>query len=197
MTEEDGMGYRLPLKFPVELRVPKRFDPDDLSTWPHVEGRLEWVGGRLLFMPPCGGTQSTTTMNLAGLIRSWTREHPAFIGGTADSGIALGDDRRGADVAVWRKKERGPLKGFARVPPLLAVEVEGEDEAEQARALRKKTRWYLKHGTKIVWLVLPSRREVIVITSRGEDRHRPGETIPEHPELPGLRIPVDEVFFGL
>ena len=197
-TDTFMMDYRrLPLKFPVELQVPEGFDPDDLSTWPRYAGRLEWVGGRLLFMPPCGGTQSKTVVNLARLIGPWTRKHRAFVDGTAEVGIRLGGDSRGADFAIWRKKKRGSLRGFARVPPLLAVEVEGEEEAEQARALRKKTRWYLEHGTKIVWLVFPSRREIVVITTRGEGRYGPGEMTPEHAELPGLRIPVSEVFFGL
>lgn len=194
---EDGTGYRLPLKFPVELRLPPRFDPDDLSTWPHVDGRLEWVGGRLLFMPPCGGTLSCVVLNLARLIGNWMHVRPEFSGGTNEAGIRLGEDTRAADVAVWRTRERGPMKGFAHVAPLLAVEVEGEEEAEQERALRQKTRWYLKHGTKAVWLVLPSRREIIVITAHGKSRFVPGQMTPEHAELPGLRVPVDEVFFGL
>lgn len=148
-------------------------------------------------MPPCGGTQAKVVVNVCRLLGAWTREHPQFVDGTDEVGIKLGEDRRGADYAIWRKKERGRLRGFARVPPLLAVEVEGEEEPDQARALRIKTRWYLKHGTKIVWLVLSSRREIIAITAHGEERCKPGELTPEHAELPGLRIPVDELFFGL
>jgi Uma2 family endonuclease len=109
--------------------------------------------------------------------------------------MKLGGDRRGADVGIWRRPEDGPPRGFYDVAPVLAVEVEGRFEDEPA--LRDKTRWYFEHGTRIVWLVLPSRREIIVITPRGESRHGPGDMTPEHAELPGLRIPVDEVFHGL
>jgi len=193
----DGERYRLPLKLPMELRVPKGFDPDDLSTWPHVDGRVEWVGGRLLFMPPCGATQSRVVLNLAGLVWKWLEEHPEFTGGTNEVGIKLGDDRRGADVAVWRAQKRPLPKGFRRVPPLLAIEVEGKEMPEREPALRKKARWYLKHGTKIVWLVLQSKRELVVITKGGLSRHGSGEMTPEHPEVPGLREPVDRLFAGL
>lgn len=192
----EDLGVPLPLKFPVELRLPEGFDPDEPKTWPKVHGRLEYVGGRLLFMPPCGGTQSKVVLNLARLIGNWAHARPDFIGGTNEAGMRLGTDTRGVDVGVWRTKGRGSLKGFAHVAPVLAVEVEGEEEAERERPLRKKARWYFVHGTKVVWLVLPSRREIIVLTARGESRHRPGEMTPEHTALPGLRVAVDEVFYS-
>jgi len=41
----------------VELDPPLGFDPARLEAWPAVEGRLRWVEGRLLYMPPCGDRQ--------------------------------------------------------------------------------------------------------------------------------------------
>lgn len=192
----EELGFPLPLKFPVELRLPTGFDPDEPKTWPRVHGRLEYVGGRLLFMPPCGGSQGTFVLNLGRLIGTWVRANPDYVGGSNEVGMKLGDDRRGADVAVWRTRDRSSLKGFAPGAPLLAVEVEGEEEGDGERALREKARWYLEHGTQIVWLALQSRREIIVITASGESRHKSGELIPEHTELPGLRVSVDEVFYS-
>ena len=52
------------VRFPVELTPPEGFDPARLETWPRVEGRLEWVEGRLLYMPPCGGLQYFTVGDL-------------------------------------------------------------------------------------------------------------------------------------
>ncbi|HYV45001.1 MAG TPA: Uma2 family endonuclease [Myxococcaceae bacterium] len=196
-TDADMDYQRLPLKLPVELRVPRGFDPDDLSTWPQVDGRLEWVGGRLLFMPPCGARQSCVALNLAAMVRNWLETHPEFTGGTNEAGIRLGGDRRGADVAVWRFQKRPLPKGFMRVPPVLAIEVEGKEKPEREPALRAKARWYLKHDTKIVWLVLPSKREVVVVTKRGVSRYGSGEMTPEHPELPDLRESVDRLFAGI
>ena len=38
--------------FPVELEPPEGFRPEEPASWPRIDGRLEWVGGRLLYMPP-------------------------------------------------------------------------------------------------------------------------------------------------
>lgn len=108
--------------------------------------------------------------------------------------MKLGGDARGADVAIWRSRDVDPKHAWARTAPLLAAEVEGKEDADQERALRLKARWYLDHGAKIVWLVLTSRREIIAITASGESRHGTGDTTPEHPELPGLRVSVGKVF---
>src|SRR5438128_9527336 len=36
------------------LGPPEGFRPEEPASWPRIDGRLEWVGGRLLYMPPCG-----------------------------------------------------------------------------------------------------------------------------------------------
>ena len=82
--------------------------------------------------------------------------------------------------------------GFRRKPPVLAVEVAGQDE--DAATLREKARWYLTQEVPVVWIVLPGEREVIVVTSTGETRHAIGERLPVRQELPGLRPQVADFF---
>jgi len=79
-----------------------------------------------------------------------------------------------------------------RVPPLLAAEVAGRDEGEEA--LREKARWYLDMGVLVAWILLPKKREVLVVTRAGESRHRMGERLPSDPRLPDLAPAVDELF---
>lgn len=180
-------------RFPMELEPPPDFDPDDLGTWPDIDGRLEYVDGRLLYMPPCADLQSATVSDVTGCLHVWRRDHPEFASGTNEAGLALGKDKRGADAIVWRKADpRVHSVGFVREPPILAVEVSGRDEDEAT--LRKKARWYLKHDVRVVWLLLVETREVIVVTRSGESRHRIGERLPEHADLPGLAPLVDELF---
>src|SRR5437762_11093721 len=88
------------VRFPVELTPPDGFDPARLETWPQVEGRLEWVGGRLLYMPPCGVMQAGTVADLVFALVSWARQHPEFFVGTNEPGMRLGDATRAADAAV-------------------------------------------------------------------------------------------------
>jgi Uma2 family endonuclease len=189
----DEAELKLPLKFPVELRKPERFDADDLSTWPRIAGRLEYLEGKLLYMPPCGDEQGRTAADAAFLLRAWSKTHVEFVVLTNEAGMKLGAETRGADGAVWLRASLGQARrAFARVPPVLAVEVEGEDEGEES--LRKKARWYLDHGVAVVWLVMTSTREVLVVSAKGDSRHKLGDTLPEASALPGLHPKVDEFF---
>ena len=82
-----------------------------------------------------------------------------------------------------------------RVAAVLAVEVAGEDEDEPV--LRDKAAWYLGAGVQVVWLVLPERREVVVIMAGGDQRWRLGDTLPFDAALPDLTPRVDEFFVQL
>jgi Uma2 family endonuclease len=189
---EDTVTVPRSVRFPVELVPPDGFDPARLETWPRVEGRLEWVGGRLLYMPPCGREQAGTVSDSNFALSLWGRTHPEFFVGTNEAGMRLGGDSRGADVGVWRRQP-GPLGGgFWREPPLLAVEVAGCDDTLEA--LREKAAWYLAHGVPVVWIVLPDEREVVVVSAAGETRHRMGERLPPHSDLPDLTPDVAELF---
>ncbi|TMB45749.1 MAG: Uma2 family endonuclease [Deltaproteobacteria bacterium] len=191
--DEETIPVPATVKFPVELMPPPGFDPPRLETWPRVEGRLEWVEGRLLYMPPCGDRQQDTVADVVITLGNWVRSHPEFVVGTNEAGMFLGEDGRGADAAIWRRADVGPYQGgFRRVPPLLAVEVAGRYERE--RQLREKARWYLEASVPVVWIVLPKKREVLIVTAAGDTRHRRGERLPGDPRLPGLAPMVDELF---
>lgn len=193
LDEETTIAVPRAVKFPVELEPPEGFDPAEPATWPRVEGRLEWVGGRLLYMPPCGDLQQYTVTEVVFVLVTWAHAHPDFLVGTNEAGMRLGEDTRGADAAVFRRAEVGPPHGgWQRVRPVLAVEVTGRDEREAP--LREKAAWYLAAGVEVVWLVLSESREVVVITRGGEQRLRRGEVVPAPPSLPGLAPAVDDFF---
>ena len=181
------------VRFPVELTPPEGFDPPRVETWPRVNGRLEWVAGRLLYMPPCGGRQTETVADVVYALGTWARAHPDFVVGTGEAGLHAGDDVRGADAAIWRRVDVRPVTGgFRTVPPLLAVEVAGRDERE--RELRDKAGWYFAAGVPMVWIVLPEDREVVVLTPEGARRYNAGERLPPDPRLPELAPAVEEFF---
>lgn len=193
MLDDDAVVLRRTgVRFPIELR-PAGFQPEEPRTWPEVEGRLEWVEGRLLYMPPCADTQQEVAVDVVFVLRTWSEKHPEFVVGGNEAGMKLGNDIRAADAAVWRGAETGPAVGRLRhVPPVLVVEVVGQDEDEAA--LREKARWYLQHGVQIVWLVLPEPRQVVVLHSNAESRHSSGEKLPPEEQLPGLTVNVDQFF---
>lgn len=183
-------------RFPIELEPPEGFDPERLDTWPRVEGRLEYVGGRLLFMPPCGDVQQDTVTDLIIILGSWVRSHADFVLGTNEAGMRLRGATRAADAAIWRKVDaRNRTGGLRLAPPLLVAEVAGRYEAEEQ--LREKAAWYLGAGVQVVWLVLPQSREVVALTAQEECRLGAGQDLPEHPAVPDLRPRVDEFFIQI
>ena len=190
--DEETIPVPRSVRFPVELVPPASFDPVRIQTWPRVAGRVEWVGGRLLYMPPCARLQRVTVADLVTALGTWCRGHAEFEVGTNEAGMALAGAVRAADAAVWRREELGADRGLAHVPPVLAAEVAGRDEQEPE--LREKAHWYLGAGVAVVWCLLPEQREVLVITRAGESRHRERERLPPDPELPDLAPLVDDLF---
>jgi Uma2 family endonuclease len=182
------------LRFPLVLDRPQGFVVAEKSTWPAVNGRLEFFGGRLWFMPPCGEEQQYVSVSITSLLLSWARTtNGRFRVGGNEAGMLLGGEVRGADAAVFERTGESVSQTFARRPPVLAVEVAGRDESEPD--LRDKARWYLRHGVKLVWLVLPARREVLVLQKGARARRlRGADVLPESPWLPGLRVRVRDCF---
>ncbi len=129
------------------------------------------------------------------IVLRWQDDHRGFKVATNEAGIRLAGASRGADAAVFRREDLGDYTGgFRCVPPVLAVEVAGQDERELQ--LREKAGWYLAVGVAAVWLVLPDTREVIVMTAAGESRHRTGR-LPPHDALPDLAPAVADFFLQL
>lgn len=192
LDDDAVMLRRTGVRFPIELR-PVGLSADEPSTWPAAEGRLEYVEGRLLYMPPCADVQQDVAVDVVHVLRTWSDGHPSFVVGGNEAGMKLGTDIRAADAAVWLRSAVGPSVGRLRhSPPVLAVEVAGQDEDEAV--LREKASWYLRHGVRVVWLVLPESREVLVVRSGGESRHGSTDELPSEPELPELAPRVARFF---
>lgn len=182
------------LQFPLELPRPTGFSVKRPETWPTVSGRLEFVRGRLWYMPPCGEEQQYVAMSVGASLLQWARMTGArFRVGGNEAGMLLGGEARAADAAVWPHTGHVVGTEFQRSPPILAVEVAGQDEQEAA--LREKATWYFAHGVKLVWLVLPRTREVVVLTKGGRTRRvKNGDAIPATPLLPGLSMRARDCF---
>jgi len=182
---------RIAVRLPLQLPEPDGFVVERPETWPQVTGRLEYVGRRLDYMPPCGEVQQRSAADVITELNVWRRQHPDFVVGGNEAGMLLGGEVRAADAAVWRSLERA-AQGFARTPPVLAVEVAGADEPLEL--LREKARWYLDHGVETVWLIAPQTRAVEVVTAAGVSLIESEGQMPEPASLPGLRPLVADFF---
>jgi Uma2 family endonuclease len=182
---------RIAVRLPLALPEPDGFEMACPETWPPVTGRLEYVGGRLEYMPPCGEVQQRTVADVVTELNLWRRRYPAFAVGGNEAGMLLGGEVRAADAAVWKNAPRAG-DGFARLAPVLAVEVAGMDDPPEG--LLDKARWYLGHGVATVWIVLPQSRTVQVVTAAGTIEVDSGGRLPEPDSLAGLSPLVADFF---
>lgn len=194
MSVSDVVSVPASARFPVELEPPRGFEPDDRATWPQVTGRLEWVRGRLWFMPPTGDAQQYTVADVVGVLSRWAEVHPDYLVGTNEAGIHLGEDVRAADAVLWHRSDVGPVTGGIQegVVPRLVVEVAGRFDSNET--LTEKASWYVDNGVPVVWLVFPGTREVAVCTAESTTRHSGSNVLREHESLPGLAPAADELF---
>lgn len=84
-------------------------------------------------------------------------------------------------------------EGAVQQLPDFALEVQSPDD--KLADLREKARLYLKHGTRLVWLVLPRPRVVEVYAANGLEDTLGIEAVLDFGDLlPGLQIPVRDIF---
>jgi len=107
---------------------------------------------------------------------------------------------RGPDVCLVRRasfKAMERVRGGSRQgAPDLAVEV--VSESDTLVRMTRKIEQYLRAGTTSVWLVYEDPPQVVVHRQSGEiQKFSPGESFEEPELLPGLLIPVDDLFAGL
>lgn len=183
------------VRFPVEMIPPENFDAERLETWPTTAGRLEFVDGRLLYMPPCGDEQQDTVTDVVITLGGWVRRNTDYVLGTNEAGMRLAGATRAADAAIWRRADLGKYTGgLRRVAPVLAVEVAGDATSDTEAALREKASWYLAVGVAAVWIVMPEPKAVVVVNRNGSTSFGAGARLPPIPELPGLAPDVSALF---
>lgn len=93
-------------------------------------------------------------------------------------------------------RERGPLvtAGPAPTMPDLAVEVQSPGQSD--RQMLDKAQYYLRHGSRMVWLIYPDRRLVEVLTTDERRLLTESSELEGGAVLPGFRVVVAELFGG-
>ncbi|MEO8612105.1 MAG: Uma2 family endonuclease [Chloroflexota bacterium] len=105
------------------------------------------------------------------------------------------DDRRNAfipDVAYTSGSEPPVEKGSVPHMPDLAAEVKSPDDS--LKDMRTKARYYLAHGTKLVWLVDPQKRFVEIYSPDKEDVLFEDEILDGGDVLSGFQMAIRDIF---
>jgi Uma2 family endonuclease len=173
---------------------------EDLLKLPMGQGeRYELVEGELRIMSPAGGTPGQVASRINYQIHLHVQANKLGETFAAETGFYLRrnpDTVRAPDVAFLAKDRvppEGLPDGFVPVVPDLVVAV--VSPFDTASEVEDKTAAWLKAGVKVVWVVYPSSRRVLVHTAPDEIRVFLEDDILDGGKvLPGFQTPVRSWF---
>jgi Uma2 family endonuclease len=160
------------------------------------EFQYELSRGVLVREPRPGRPHGTAVMLMGKYLVDYALEHGGVV--TTETGFVLEegpDTLRGPDVAYMRADPApyGKPAGFIRGAPDLAVEV--ISPANTWVDIQEKVQQYFGAGCRLVWIVQPKTRSVLVHSSPDESRTlREHDTLDGADVLPGFALPVADLF---
>lgn len=180
------------------------YTANDLLTLAHApeydEMRLELSDGELIIMAPASAKHGICAMRLGRYLDVFVEENQLGYVTAAETGYVLHKNPNGRDtlrapdvgfIAAARVGEGLP-DGFVPFAPDLAVEVMSpHDTAEE---IHKKVREYIRFGTRLVWVVYPETRTVVVHTANEARTLDENDALDGGDVLPSFTLPVKNIF---
>ncbi len=171
---------------------------EQLAEMPDDGKRLELVKGELIEMPPTTLEHSHIALKIGAKILLFVEQHDLGIAGVGEPGFTLArnpDTVRAPDV-VFVSKERLPQernRAFLELAPDLVVEV--VSPSNSAPYMQAKVEDWLSAGVRLVWVVYPNTRSVVVYNAQREAKLLGvNDTLTGEPVLPGFQCKVSELF---
>ena len=171
-----------------------------LSGLPRFEGHQLELHGGVLVMHPVGREHGTTTLLLGSRVLAFVHmnhlgEVMTEVGHYVEQHTVYSPDIAFTSTARLPEKS---AKGYMNLMPDLAVEVKSPGNTFEE--LTEKARYYLKHGSKMVWIVYPATQTVEVVTASDDPENPQVETVGRDSVLrggdvlPGFTLPINEIF---
>ena len=188
-----------PPKNDMSATITRPMTADELLAMPDDGWRYELVKGELRRMPPPGDKHGLVTMELAGPLFQYVKEHGLGRVYAAETGFKLESDPdtvRAPDIAFVRMEsvlETGGLEGYRFGAPDLTVEVLSPND--RIRDVEEKVAEWLEAGARMVWVVSPKLRtvtvyrsltDIVVLTEK--------DTLDGGDVVSGFKIKVAEIF---
>lgn len=174
----------------------RTYTPDEVESW---EDAFVWElddDGRLLERALCMHSDEVAARVTARLhVVIEDRLGRVLLGGT---GLNIFPSRpkrmpRGDVVFISFERLAGRRLGTLKVAPDLVVEV--VSPGDNAAALNKKAHEYLAGGVRLVWIIYPETRTVLVFRGDGTvAEFGPGDTITGEDLIPGFEAQVSSFF---
>lgn len=172
---------------------------EELIAVPKDGMRREVVKGEIRETPPAGALHGKAAMGLGVLLGNYIKSNKLGEVPAAETGfiIARSPDTVRAPDTGFISKERipkeGPPDGYWELAPDLAVEVVSPNDT--ATYVQEKVREWIEAGVKLVWVVYPKTRSIVVHKSLKEIfTLTEEETLSGGNVLPGFECTVNEIF---
>jgi len=161
-------------------------------------GRYELVNGELINMGNAGMEHGEIGSFLGGSLSLYVRSHK--LGAICDSSTAFtmkSGNRRSPDVSYIAKERLEGLKrlpkGYFQGSPDLAVEI--LSPSNTVEEIHDKIVEFFENGTRLVWVIHPDEKYVLVYHSPSPDRLlRLEDSLNGEEIVPGFSLAVAELF---
>jgi Uma2 family endonuclease len=171
---------------------------EEFAALPHEGLRLELIEGELRAMAPSyadhGDVVGALHAELGVYIR---RNHLGKIYG-AETGFLVARDPdtvRAPDIAFIQSSRVTPAASAPNWNPIIPdLVVEVISSGDRASDIAAKTRMWLDAGVRLVWVVYPARREIVIHRTDSATTLAETDTLTGEDIVPGFTLPVAEVF---
>lgn len=172
---------------------------DEFRQMPEDGLRHELICGELKTMTRPGSEHGFLMTIISAILWDYVRKNKLGVVISGDAGFILSREDTtvvGPDIAFVPTAQVPPTgvpKKWLDAAPALAIEIISPNDTIQE--VDEKVDLYLNAGTKLVWLVTPTRRTVTIHSAGHEIRVlRPTDTIDGEGVLPGFRCEVRQFF---
>lgn len=171
-------------------------DFERFTALPENADRLfELVDGEIIEKVPTE-LHGILAMLLAGEIYIYLKNNPIGRAGV-EIRYQLPADQHHAyipDIAFVSNDRALPIVESGAVPlmPDLAIEIASPDD--RPLQMRQKALYYLKNGSRMVWLLFPAKKQIEVHTAESIRTLELGDTLDGGDVLPGFKLALKDIF---
>jgi Uma2 family endonuclease len=170
----------------------------ELMALPNDGHKYELVNGELVMSPAGTYGHGDIIAWLSAKLTIFIREHKLGVVFDGQSGFWMkSGNLRSPDISFLcseRVRSLNPKpKGFLQGAPDLAIEV--LSPSDTVKDVTEKLADYFESGAKLVWVVNPDNKTLLVYHGTTPDRLlKSGDSIDGETIVPGFQMPVDELF---
>jgi len=151
----------------------------------HPDQRFDFIDGEVVEVSP-DRLHGRKQVIFAAALEAYTSQNPVSVVHTEVLHV-LGGEKFMPDVSVNEASDQR----YFTTPPLLAVEIRSDTQSSEAQ--RRKARAYIRHGTKMVVLLLPGEQVEVYRPGKEPLVLHAGDALDGEDALPGFKLPLDRV----